>query len=239
MQAVRKPSSQLRRDRRQKAECAGQVPGWLAILPLSFICSHLQITTAGVNTNLPPLKKEQQRWEEPHSDIQLQTQPVLCSTDSTACDSREGLEVSKLGRAVGSVSMDSYVALYKFMRGYSFIQGCRLFRVAALRFLIIRPIPIVLSVSLISSLVHGAELCHWCLKRKGKLCFMSSSRGGILATLDSNKRWKEWDYLLPPAGTCPPTHTCTPPHMTAHTQFYLVCPSFIENKICNIKSNNE
>lgn len=37
---------------------------------------------------------------EPHSDIQLQTQPVLCSTDQTARDSRERLEVSTRGRAV-------------------------------------------------------------------------------------------------------------------------------------------
>lgn len=47
--------------RETEPECAGQVLGWLAALPLSFICAHLQkITTAGVTTSFPPLKKEQQ-----------------------------------------------------------------------------------------------------------------------------------------------------------------------------------
>lgn len=46
---------------------------------------------------------------------------VLCSTDPTARDSRERLDMSTRGRAVGPVSLDSYIALYTSMGDSSLI----------------------------------------------------------------------------------------------------------------------
>lgn len=91
----------------------------------------------------------------------------VCSTDLAAHDPREWLEVSKLGRAVSTLYIDIRVVMLGILGDASSIQD---FPVWLLNALDHNPIPIVLSVSLINSLVLWGELCHWYLRRKGGHC---------------------------------------------------------------------